>query len=672
MRKFLWIGFTSSVALFGWLLFNTLNSLTPTISISLKPSISLLKTINSISKVELKQIESEENIESIELGQRIASVEKDLKRTYKKDRARKLNIVVATKKKIEPKNEVKVVEVENDKFDFSIDVEKYEEEIKINYKPIEIAYVDFKYNEQKEILVADNSEALTKIQEKLEEIDEKLLILEDDELLKSEDKKYEDEVKTSMAKSIAPIEPAIAKIEDDLNDEDLNVYEYSKEEKVAEEKKPNVLPGAFVIPSANKKEETTKSQNIQNLSINSSEYSAGPSNNNGQTSVPNQPPLSESVSGFMANNQVSTQVQITGLGFNLKNGITNPISQLDIANLFDQGQYLAQDKKDNYIIEAGFTNVLVEKDRFISTLTSITQESEYKIPLIEKENFEEFLLNERLELNGGFALIKIDENIKDVQLDQEEERRYYLDSKLKITKKESAKFILLVNVETGNRLVQITKTDNTQNTYIVQVIENVLSYDESLIQKIEKINLELVTEELMGQSAKALNLESEQIVSLNSGAKAIKLNMNTFSFDNVAKKEDQKLYFDLNLDSYPVFIGLENSKRVLVPSKDYRLDVMNQLNIAEPKQACVIQINVKNKIDSYKGSFLGKDGVESIDVLGLDKDGSWGSDLTDTTKKIFITKESTGTVNLQFKYTNGATENLQTFCSVGSYLIEQL
>ncbi len=653
------------MALFGWLTFTILSNFTQVESISFHLSANQISTFKQLAQYEIRYSEYKE-INNIESEIKLAQIEINLSKEVKKQKA------LVKNKKQERRVEVKIVETKA--FDFSLDLESYQENIQLSYKPIQVAYVDFKVGQEKEILIAQ-AEPAKEIKKELEEIDDKLLIIEDDELLKTEDMKIkeQDEVKTSMSKSIS--QPEVTNQDDKLIEElDLQTYEYSNNKetaKVAESKDKNIMPGAFVLPNSAKKEEISlnikneiKPENTiaSNQQVEKNEYSSAIE-------------TSQEANGFMSSQSVNTQIQITGLGFNLNKGIRTELADLDLKNVYDTGSYLVQTKKNTFELNTNNQILLVEKDGHIPTLLTITEEQEYKIPLLEKEKFEEFLLNEKLDLNGGFLLVKIDENIVDINLDKPEEKKYYLDQNLKIiNKNDQAKFVLLANVEQGNRLCQLTKKDNKNVTYIIQILQDTLSYDESLIIDEKNVTLELVSEELMGKSSKALNLDSEMVTSLNTNQKALKLNLNSYKFDSVLRKEDQKMYFDINTENYPVFVGVKSSSRLIIPSLSYRNDVMTQLNLNDEtlKNSCIVQINVKNKIDNAKISYLGENGIEQSDILALDKDGSWGTDVNDTTMKIFLVKDMVGTFNVELNYTNNTQDRFQTYCSIGSYLIEHL
>lgn len=56
----------------------------------------------------------------------------------------------------------------------------------------------------------------------------------------------------------------------------------------------------------------------------------------------------------------------------------------------------------------------------------------------------------------------------------------------------------------------------------------------------------------------------------------------------------------------------------------------------------------------------------------LDDDGQMYEDLGSETKKIFLKGQDQGTIALNIKYKNGKEDNLISYCSESTYLIEHL
>ena len=56
----------------------------------------------------------------------------------------------------------------------------------------------------------------------------------------------------------------------------------------------------------------------------------------------------------------------------------------------------------------------------------------------------------------------------------------------------------------------------------------------------------------------------------------------------------------------------------------------------------------------------------------LDVDGNFSKDNSELAEKVFVSGDMEGVFNARLDYTDGSTEFLKTFCSEGSYIIEQL
>jgi hypothetical protein len=101
---------------------------------------------------------------------------------------------------------------------------------------------------------------------------------------------------------------------------------------------------------------------------------------------------------------------------------------------------------------------------------------------------------------------------------------------------------------------------------------------------------------------------------------------------------------------------------------------MKVLGLKNPEESCVIQVNLKEnkKLNSVRNLAYTTDGTESFNLVALDKDGSFGDDISDTTSKIFFKGDHQGSVKIELNYTDESQESFQTFCSQGVYLVEQL
>jgi hypothetical protein len=188
------------------------------------------------------------------------------------------------------------------------------------------------------------------------------------------------------------------------------------------------------------------------------------------------------------------------------------------------------------------------------------------------------------------------------------------------------------------------------------------------------LKIELFNEELMSRALTPMNLMNDDLVSFSTAKTASKLTLNSYEFSDEMQKSDTQNYFEVKKGEMDLFFGFKNNSKVILPSISYLDEMMKVLGLKNPQESCVIQINLKDNknLSSVRHLAYTTDGVESFNLVALDKDGSFGEDISDTTTKVFLKGDRQGSVKIEFKYTDDSVESLQTFCSQGVYLVEQL
>jgi len=61
-----------------------------------------------------------------------------------------------------------------------------------------------------------------------------------------------------------------------------------------------------------------------------------------------------------------------------------------------------------------------------------------------------------------------------------------------------------------------------------------------------------------------------------------------------------------------------------------------------------------------------------LEVSSMDRDGVFSSDNVELAEKIFLAGDQEGLISARLEYSDGSIEFLKTYCSEGTYLIEQL
>ena len=96
---------------------------------------------------------------------------------------------------------------------------------------------------------------------------------------------------------------------------------------------------------------------------------------------------------------------------------------------------------------------------------------------------------------------------------------------------------------------------------------------------------------------------------------------------------------------------------------------MNQ--VSSLRDRCVVQLNLSKDIREIKSSGKNKNGEMFVETNFLDKDGNFSNE-SEMAEKVFIIGDMSGQFGVRLDYTDGTTDFLKTFCSEGTYLVEQL
>ncbi len=715
---------------FGWILHSSLDLFysQQTISIS-----TLTKAISTLKSFENTQIvisnSGKDYIHNTD--ERLASLERNFKSYRIQHKATSAVIIAKTKsvkefiEKSEVAREIKLYQaatkiltvkhitkdlpsvikatetIEKDQFSFQHKIQTTTVSYALNYKAMKnYDYIAFHGPTEKKELKDEVKLAMaspTKTKEKLSELSEEELKLdESDELIL---KNLDDEAtavplvedKTDTVK----VENKTTTQEDhSLEIDDLNTYEYST---LASDQNPKTEDTSPLIKSSAVSSSVSQviGREMQNNTMGPYKFEKIP-----KTTVPDTTTLASNapVTNPMINysglktgenknktqlsTQMNTQLKIRSMSLNLLGKKQGLLREFDYQSVYDVNELRSSDEKGELdltfpISRTGMKAISLRSDEHLKTNMNvelnIEDDNEILVPMIDGPSLEAYLVSRNIEASGGFLLIKIDGSVETVGLDKTFSGFVNFDEKLKVTQDESkAQYVLYLGVAPGNVLVTV-KMKEGATSYITHVSENELTYDYLSMNKLSFQKIELTVEELMSKKALPLNIPGEEILSFSSNKKSQKLNMNTYEFTSEFTKADTQNYFEIKNKEMNVFFGVKTNQKIVIPSQSYQDEIYNLFHVKEPNQVCIVQINLdaKKKLDNIRSLAQTVDGQDNFNLMALDKDGTIGEDVSDTTSKIFFKGEHQGVLNLELNFVDNTQESIQTFCSQGIYLIEQ-
>lgn len=313
-------------------------------------------------------------------------------------------------------------------------------------------------------------------------------------------------------------------------------------------------------------------------------------------------------------------------------------------------------------------------DNFVRTsLDVLLEEGDFgiNVPVFYAEDFNNFLTSKNANLPGGFVLIELDELVDDVNLETDEGKYLYLNDSFKIVDKLQATFVLIAGVKPGNVLIKYLIGDQIAQK-IIHVVEDEVFFENASFVRGDLDIFDLIEEGLLIKKEKALDISNEQIKYFNYQTTSQKESLYTYSIKTPYKSLGARKYLELTHLKAPIFLGYYEKTSLVVPNQefiDYILDAFNYDNL---ETSCMIQLNLENHPEEIFYSGNAYNGQLGLEVKYLDGEGKLYSELTETTEKIFINGDRHGVVNIEVKYYEGKYDYIQTYCSMDTYLIEQL
>lgn len=317
----------------------------------------------------------------------------------------------------------------------------------------------------------------------------------------------------------------------------------------------------------------------------------------------------------------------------------------------------------------------IVKAGFVRTRVEIPVERGYiaqPIALLEQETLLSYFEAANLAGNGGHLLVQLNEQIDDVEIDAAHESKLFLNEKLEIVKTAiESTHILFVGIAPGN--LTLTYGHGQQSTTkVIGVYEDELFVDTPLLKKQAPAQVKLVERNLMGKSATDLLIDGDKVRSFQSGKTSIPLAYNNYEIDHGIKPIGMRNYLEFNHHG-PIVMGGHSEKALIeVPSRDYMENILSIFSLPDLSSSCLVQVNFTENVESVEMSAEGARGGIDYDSLYLDRDGVFNKDASELASKLFISGHEQGIFYMSVNYQNGSKDIFKTFCSLGTYLFEQL
>lgn len=298
---------------------------------------------------------------------------------------------------------------------------------------------------------------------------------------------------------------------------------------------------------------------------------------------------------------------------------------------------------------------------------------DFNLPLIDINDYGDFLDKLKLMGEGAHLLVELAEGVVDVELDTAYESKLFLNGDLKVVKAdEDYQFVLIVGAKIGNSLMSYINADGDTADRIVFLEDATVTYDNSAIQTASKMRFKLTQQSPFSVKPEVIDLDERDIRYFNQSAHADQFAPGVYDLKRPIHAANYRHYFELSHIEGSIFVGVDQSKEIEVPNVSLMSEALKELQIESLDGQCVVQLNLRKKAYSIKYEGRIPTGGMPLETLYLEKNGKFETEISPITRKVFINGQGQGVLDIKVEYLDDTVDYLQTFCSNGTYLVEQL
>jgi hypothetical protein len=318
---------------------------------------------------------------------------------------------------------------------------------------------------------------------------------------------------------------------------------------------------------------------------------------------------------------------------------------------------------------------VVQAQGVISTRVELNLggKANFEVPLINEEGMQKFLQKQGLSIEGNLIMLAIDPSIIDTEIDSRFAARFFFDKNFKsLNSASGASVVLYAGVKTGNVMIRYLLNNKESAQKIVYVGDGEMYFEDSEFTDSYRETFTFTTRNLLGQKRKELIIDGGAISYFNTNNTAKKKALNAYDIKIPALTSGMRKYLEFKHLKDSIFVGTAGEKDIEIPSNEFIGKVLEINQVSSLKDRCVVQINLSKDLREIKANGKNRSGEMFVETSYLDKDGNFSRDTAEMAEKVFIVGDMEGQFNVKLDYTDGSTEFLKTFCTEGSYLVEQL
>lgn len=378
---------------------------------------------------------------------------------------------------------------------------------------------------------------------------------------------------------------------------------------------------------------------------------------------------------------IMLEAEVVTLGVKIDKGLYDSISGIEFVPHYDKNERIYDEAEGvlrltSNLKHSNYVHGTLLSEHFVNTRTSIPLYlggGLFEVPLLEREALNALLDKEGLRGEGSYLLLDLGELGIDVDIDKKSEARTFLNEDFKVTTQESSyKYILYVGVEPGNSVVRFLDSNGSTHEKLVFLAENEVTFEYFQVRDPFSFRFEAFEINPLSKKAKELTISASQINMFGREDKPKQLGINTFEFPKFSGVASSNSYLAFNHLGDTIFAGMRLSNYVILPSNSFVESILRAEGITNLEYQCVIQLNLSEPV--LEILYDGEDSVGPMEVKlhYLDEDGVLSEEPSILTKHAFFIGTGQGVINMRVEFLDGRKLVAQSFCSEGTYLVEQL
>lgn len=378
---------------------------------------------------------------------------------------------------------------------------------------------------------------------------------------------------------------------------------------------------------------------------------------------------------------VEDGISIKPFIFHLGDSSSDHMKNYQVISSYGQDEYFNDDidgevnLSERKVGRTGEYKGVIVGTGFVRTNFSVpleVEESLFEIPVPSIDSVGRYL--EQNSLNGYGAMLMVEkvDNIVDVDVDHDYEYRILLDSNMReVDSLNKAQYIYFLGLEPGNTLIKYLFSNGDIVSRISLMIPDELTFDRPHFTRAESRVFKFYQNNTMGKTLEEMQLDIDQVGYFDQKLVKEKVGLNAIKLRLPKKVSGTPYYLKLKHLNDDLFFGIKDDEKIVVPSREYLISVLDAFRIQELVNQCLIQVKFDKPLVDLSYRAESEEGPVNTDLIFLDQDGLFRDEFSPLSSSVFILGYQNGRISLKLTHPNDEVTLVNSYCTNNTYLLEQ-